>query len=379
MSYPLAIAAPHIGVRSETFIRRHMEDLLPGQTVVVAGNATGDYAGNWSIDCPTLVLNQRKQRSYLHRMLRAFNRRLGIKSDDLAHIKYFLKQHKVQVILGEYLDFSLPWLSLARDLGIRFFAHAHGYDVSMQLRDPKWQVEYLHYNQADGVITMSQLSRTRLLNIGLEADRVHVIPYGTDVPPTPFLRNKQDAGTIRCLAVGRMVAKKAPILMLDAFRRALEVCPNLQLDYIGTGPLLPAVHQFIRAFQLSEKIRLHDAQPSVVVFQLMKEADIFLQHSMTDPETGDEEGLPVAILEAMAYALPVVSTKHAGIPEAVIDKCTGYLVEEGDSIKMAEAIIDLARNRGLRIQMGNNAWELAKENFSCEKEIVRLQNAMDLR
>ena len=60
----------------------------------------------------------------------------------------------------------------------------------------------------------------------------------------------------------------------------------------------------------------------------MKKAHIFLQHSVTCPITGDEEGVPVAILEAMASGLPVVSTFHAGIPEAVVDGKTGFLVSE---------------------------------------------------
>jgi colanic acid/amylovoran biosynthesis glycosyltransferase len=356
--YPLAIFAPSIGGLSETFIRRHMEDLLPGNTVVITDTVDGPDAGHWRVDCPVLLLDRIHDGEYI------------------ATLKGFLTEHHVQVLMGEYLNESLPWLEVAQDLGIRFFAHAHGYDVSRMLRHPRWRAEYLKYDQADGIITMSQVSRSRLIDLGLDAAKIHLIPYGVDVPSEPLKRAQHEI--VRCLAVGRMVAKKAPILTLDAFRRAAEVCPKIMLDYIGGGNLLPAARQFIHAFKLEDRVTLHGGQPAEVVDQLMREADIFLQHSMTDPETGDEEGLPVAILEAMAHSLPVVSTRHAGIPEAVQDGLTGYLVEEGDSAGMAESLCTLAYDPELRRHLGEAGWRRARGNFSWHRERTELLRVLGL-
>jgi glycosyltransferase involved in cell wall biosynthesis len=111
----------------------------------------------------------------------------------------------------------------------------------------------------------------------------------------------------------------------------------------------------------------------------MSEADIFFQHSMTDPQTGDEEGLPVAILEAMAHGLPVVSTRHAGIPEAVLEEVTGYLVNEGENALMAERLATLARDIDLRQRMGEQGWLRAKELFSWKVERAGLLKVMNLQ
>jgi colanic acid/amylovoran biosynthesis glycosyltransferase len=379
INYPLAIFAPHIGAQSETFIRRHMEDLLPGRTAVVATTSRPPYGGEWSVDCPNLVLDQVEPARLRWRLFKACALRLGFPSRDHVTniVKRFLEDCQVKVVVGEYLDLSLPWFRLCREMGIKFFGHAHGYDVSERLREAKWRDEYLQYNSADGVITMSQVSRERLLSLGLDASKVHVIPYGVDVAAEPIVR---DTGHIvRCIAVGRMVAKKAPILTLDAFRRASEVCPELRLDYVGTGELLPAVQHFVRAFNLGEKVILHRGQSNEVVRKLLKAAEIFVQHSMTDTESGDEEGCPVAILEAMSHSLPVVSTSHAGIPEAVLNGITGYLVDEGNSVAMAERIVALVQNPVLRRQMGISGWERAKEHFSWEEEKMRLVNLLDLQ
>lgn len=379
MNKPLAIIAPQVGAYSETFIRRHMQDLLPGGTVIVTNTVDGSYAGHWSVDCPILALNQVQWGGLNQGMVHFLTRQLGWRSAEdsvFLVVKQFLEKHKVQVILSEYLDFSVPFFQMSQKLGIRFFAHAHGGDVSVQLRNPKWQTEYLLYNQADGVITVSEASRQKLITLGLEASRVHVIPCGVDVPEKPVVKTEREM--IRCLAVGRMVSKKAPILLLDAFRRAVAVCPNLRLDYVGTGLLLPAIRQFIKAFNLVDKVRLHGGQSHNVVCQLMEAADIFLQHSMTDPDTGDQEGLPVAILEAMGYSLPVVSTRHAGIPEAVVDRETGFIVDEGDSVDMAQKIVLFVQDFDLRVQMGLAGWQRARELFSWKQEKGKLLEIMNL-
>jgi len=377
MSYPLAIFSPVVGAVSETFIRRHMEDLLPGGTVVVAQSAAPPRAGHWSVASPVLTVNGAGPAG-VRRFVRAVARELGwARRDGHQSVERFLKIHGVRVGIGEYLDASLSWLAIARKLGIRFFGHAHGYDVSERLRDHRWRVEYLRYNEAAGVITMSEVARTRLIGVGLDPLRIHVVPYGVDVPAQPFPRVDQEA--VHCLAVGRMVAKKAPIMTLDAFRRASEAVPRLELDYVGDGALLPAVRQFVRAFELGDRVRLHGAQPSHVVRALLARADIFVQHSMTDPDTGDEEGLPVAILEAMAHSLPVVATHHAGIPEAVVDAGTGYVVPEGDSAGMAERIVTLARNGGLRRTLGRAGWQRVREHFSWDRERAELLRILRLR
>lgn len=356
---PLAVFAPYIGGLSETFIRRHMEQLLPDGTVVITDTAGGPYGGHWNVNCPVLVLEGRQP------------------GERAGQAELFLRRHKVQVLLGEYLNESLSWLPVARQATVRFFAHAHGYDVSQMLRDPKWRAEYQKYDEADGIITMSQVSRSRLVELGLNGTKIHVIPYGVDVPDEPVKRPGRDV--VRCVAVGRMVAKKAPILTLAAFWRAAQIRPDLRLDYVGGGELLPAARQFIRAFDLEKQVTLHGPQPKDVVDRVLDQGDIFLQHSITDPETGDEEGLPVAVLEAMAHGLPVLSTRHAGIPEAVLDGDTGYLVEEGDDVGMAEQLLSLTRDSELRHRLGQAGWRRAKESFSWERERTALLAVLGLR
>jgi glycosyltransferase involved in cell wall biosynthesis len=376
MKCPLAIISPDIGMRSESFIRRHMCDLVPGGTAVVArASHTNGVPVDWTVPGPVLdlstIVGGRLRWQAAHGLARQF----GVKLDKVM-LGRFLREHQVRVVLGEYLDFSLQWFETIRDLGLTFFAHGHGHDVSGRLQDPAWRSGYLRYHEAGGIITINRPSQEELLRLGLEPSKIHLIPYGVEVPAAP--PDRQERAEILCVAVGRMVAHKSPILLLDAFRRAAERCPRLRLEYLGSGPLLPAARDFVRAFQLEGQVSLPGGRPNVAVLQAMQRADIFLQHSITDAETGDQEGVPVAILEAMANALPVVSTRHAGIPEAVVDGATGLLAEPGDSAGMAEHIRTLAGRRSLRLRMGRAGWEHARDHFTWEREKAALLEVLGL-
>jgi glycosyltransferase involved in cell wall biosynthesis len=359
-----------------SFLQRHVRELLPGRTVAIAPlPATGWPPEGWP-NLPVLDLNLVAGKKLRWQVIHGASKKLGLKLDR-EMVKRFLKKHKVKVVMGEYLDFSAQWLDIAQELGIPFFAHAHGHDVSRRLLQPAWIKEYLRYNDSGGVITINHASQTELIRLGLNPSSVRVAHYGVHVPANPPARPQR--AEIRCVAVGRMVPQKAPILMLDSFRRAAGECPNLRLDYAGDGPLLPAIQEFLLAFGLGSRVVLHGQRSNAEVLEMMRQADLFIQHSMTDPNNGDQEGLPVAILEAMAQGLPVVSTRHAGIPEEVIDGSTGYLVDPGDSQGMAERVVALARDAELRRRMGLAGWQRARDCFSWERESSDLLHILGLK
>lgn len=374
----LAIFTPCLGTSSETFIQKHITDLCPANVVVIADDECPDEGPEWAKNIPVLILNKLPSVSFRYRVMRFLNRRAGkkVESNISLVVKDYLRSENVKVILSQYLHSSIPWISVANDLGIPVYAHAHGLDVSKLLKINHWKTEYLKLNSAQGIITMSNISKKRLIDAGLQENIIHVIPYGVDIPKKSA--NKKSGETIKCLAVGRMVGKKAPIYTLDAFRMALDSRPNMQLDYVGDGELLTSAHHFVKVSGIAEKVVFHGSQPNSFVQNLMMNADIFVQHSVVDPVTGDEEGLPVAILEAMSNGLPVITTYHSGIPEAVINGQTGYMVNEGDTRRMADRIIELADDVRLRRDFGDKGKKRISEHFSWEKEKNKLSTLLGL-
>jgi glycosyltransferase involved in cell wall biosynthesis len=103
----------------------------------------------------------------------------------------------------------------------------------------------------------------------------------------------------------------------------------------------------------------------------MRNSLAFVQHSLTAPN-GDTEGTPVGIMEASASGLPVVSTRHGGIPDAVIHEKTGYLVEEGDDKAMGQHMIKLCENPEHAREMGLAGRKHMQEHYEHSDQISKL-------
>jgi glycosyltransferase involved in cell wall biosynthesis len=371
MTGTLAIITSQLGTVSETFIRRHVEDLLPGQTVAIARHSSHPLGGRWRSPCPVLFLDE-TARGLRHRVAR----RLWKSDRDLIDrsIEAFLGKHQVERVLGEYLDVFVEFVPLLDRLGIPYVVQGHGIDLSAALRNADTGKRYLAFRSAKAILTRCEFHRKRLIDLGLPPELIHVNPGGVDIPALPTKRGP--GAMTRFLAVGRMVSKKGPLYLLEAFRRAALQNPDITLDYIGGGDMLPAVAQFVDATGMGGRIRLRGMVSDEEKQQLWLECGAFLQHSITDPDTGDEEGLPAAIQEAMAACMLVIATAHSGIPEAIENGVTGHLVAERDVAQMASTILRVAEAGPLTDNMVTKAYQKAAENYSWPSERSRILSAI---
>ena len=115
--------------------------------------------------------------------------------------------------------------------------------------------------------------------------------------------------------------------------------------------MLEEAKGLVRQQSLTTQVRFAGVLPPTEIAALMRQVRGFVQHSLVAPD-GDSEGSPVAVMEAQLSGLPVVATRHAGIPEVVMDGSTGILVEEGDVQAMANAMAQLVRNPQLAARLG---------------------------
>ncbi|GGK72440.1 hypothetical protein GCM10012284_02820 [Mangrovihabitans endophyticus] len=154
------------------------------------------------------------------------------------------------------------------------------------------------------------------------------------------------------------------MLTLDAFRRAARHDPRLELHIVGDGPLMEVVRSYLVEHELAERVHLHGRLSHARTLTMIRSSDILLHHAITSPTDGDTEGQPLVILEAMAVGVPPISTRHAGIPEVVIDRHNGRLVTERDVRSMAESIVELSGNRAERCRLGASAQRTIREHHS---------------
>ena len=156
-----------------------------------------------------------------------------------------------------------------------------------------------------------------------------------------------------------------------AFSKVLVKFPEAKLVIGGDGNLLEVCKNLVHYLKIRNNVLLPGALSQEEFSYYLQNSLAFVQHSIT-AINGDQEGTPVAILEASAAGLPVISTKHAGIPDVIIDGETGFLVEEHDVDGMAEKMIQLMENKLLAKELGVNGKERIKKYFTLEKYLQTL-------
>src|SRR6266568_6765417 len=247
------IMTPVIGNSNETYVRRHANDLVPGNTVVIALHEVPPERRAWVAAGPKLILPATCQ----------IHGRAVPEHSVAAAISDFWKVHNVKAVLAEYLQFAVQYANLARSLGIPFYAHAHGLDCSALLRQEAWRTKYLELRGASGLIVVSNKMRAALTSLGIPDDLIHRIPCGVDAQE--YIQRPDRGSKTRFLAVSRFTGKKGPIFLLNSFRQALQNNPDIELHIVGDGELLEAVIQFIDTFSLQRSVKLYGVQPHSAV------------------------------------------------------------------------------------------------------------------
>lgn len=285
----------------------------------------------------------------------------------------FFRDHQVDVILAEFGTTGADIWKHAHDLGIPLIVHFHGHDAHRtSVVDPCRERYKAMFKHAFRIISVSNYMTQALIELGADPARVVYNPYG---PRPVFYENHADYSKT-VLSLGRFTDIKANHLTLMAFREALKRVPDARMVMAGDGKLLETCRSLAQAWGIADKVSFPGAIPHSDVLPLFADACCFVQHSVV-PSYGDAEGTPVAILEAQAAGLPVVSTRHAGITDAVVHGETGFLVEERDVEGMAEYLSILLADRELCMKMGAQAREHVRLNYNIERHISCIQKLVD--
>lgn len=358
----VAVATPTMGAYSETFIQAHIER-LPAQVTVLSGGYLPALADGESLlnrwNFYRLLSFRLQQQSRGHDWGQAAKLR--------KVLARYLQQYHIQAVLAEYGQTGVAMMEPCEEARVPLIVHFHGVDAYKSAVLSEFEQGYHSlFRSAAAIVTVSKAMREQLLALGAPEGSLHLNPYGVDM--ATFTGSAPQLAEPVFLAAGRFVDKKAPILTLLAFGRTLGEVPDARLVMIGDGPLLDACKQLAEVMNLAQAVEFRGVQSHRAVAQAMHQARCFVQHSIRAGD-GDSEGTPVAILEASASGLPVISTRHAGIPDVVVHGETGILVEEKDVEGMAQAMMLLAQNPQLAAQLGRQGRQRIRDHFSMESRI----------
>ncbi|MEM8884117.1 MAG: glycosyltransferase [Planctomycetota bacterium] len=211
----------------------------------------------------------------------------------------------------------------------------HGFDVAMLPREQGPDYYAPLFRDAELLLPISDAWQRALVSLGAPAERTRVHHMGVDLERFAFRARTRDADEpTRLLMIARLTEKKG---VGDAIAAVARADAALQLTIVGDGPLRAELEA-----QADERVTFLGWRDSDEVAQQLAEAHILVQPSVTAAD-GDQEGIPVGIMEAMACGLPVIATRHSGIPELVEDGVSGRLVAERDVDALAAAMTDLAQ------------------------------------
>ena len=348
----LAIISPSNNAYSETFIQAHKK---------INANIFFYYNGY----LPSSLENKGKivtrgARYAIYILKKTLLRKSRFSFAELCLIDSF-KKNSIQCVLAEFGPTGCHILNVCRYLKIPIVSHFHGFDVCRHDAIVQYQDLYLKlFEYSSKIIAVSNEMVHDLIKIGADKSKIIKLTYA---PNSKFLNeNVSESLDIEFVYVGRFVEKKAPHLLIYLFKEVFDKYPNIKLKMIGDGPLLGVCKDLAQVLKIKNILFLGVLKPEDILIQL-KKSFCFIQHNVT-ADNGDKEGTPVSILEAMAIGLPVLSTRHAGIRDIVLDGINGYLVDERDVNAMLKNILYLIENPKLASTMGIKSKEIIKQNYN---------------
>src|SRR5258707_1798513 len=256
--------------------------------------------------------------------------------------------------------------------GIPFSVTAHGQDFMKDLGSDDLLREICA--AAEFVAAETDYSRDLLRQRCPDsAANIHSVYHGIDLERFPVPRSCDGNRIPRIVSVGRLVAFKGFDDLIDACAELARRRIDFVCDIIGDGPLRETLQAKIEQLDLSSRVNLLGSLSQDTVLAKLQAAYIFALASTTDTQ-GATDVFPTVILEAMASARPVVSTRMAGIPELVVDGQTGMLVPPGDSTALAHALEQLLRDPELRLRFGDAGRARIEQHFRIEQTVAPLIN-----
>lgn len=362
----LCITRPNQSGYSETFLDNQIRFLNPKISV-------------WNGWYPSILSSGRSFLPFpfsLH-LVRGTVRNLFPKAYHRIYSHFFsslLLKNNIDVVLANYGPGGATLINACEKANVKLFVHFHGFDASAHETLKQYKQAYqLLFKKAAGIIVVSNDMKTQLLSLGADEEKLHLNPYGVNL--NDFTPTNPQANDPIFISIGRFTAKKAPLLTIKAFNHMLASCPNALLKMVGDGQLLEDAKKLTEELGIVEKVQFMGVKNPTEVAQLLKEARAFIQHSVTAP-SGDAEGTPNTILEASATGLPIVSTLHAGIKDAVINGETGFLVKEGNWQQMAQHMITLASDPQLAASMGRAGRIHMEKNYEIGKQLNKLKEIL---
>jgi colanic acid/amylovoran biosynthesis glycosyltransferase len=264
------------------------------------------------------------------------------------------------------------YLKVANSLphsGFKSIVSFRGLDISIRpWVDPQWMttLQTLFAN-VDVLHFVSRALMEEGVQLGAPRSKCRVIYPSVDVSNFDAEIVRSNPKRIKILSVGSLRWQKGYKQALLVVKKLVDSGVDLEYSIIGDGQDREHLIYLIRSLGLGDKVQLRGVQPSSVVRQALKDADIYFHPS-------ESEAGPVALMEASAIGKPIITSDVGGIPEMLEHDVTGFLLPSFEIDQMVAAFIKLIENPDLRVKLGTEAQKMVRTRFSVESEYAEWEN-----
>jgi glycosyltransferase involved in cell wall biosynthesis len=222
----------------------------------------------------------------------------------------------------------------------------HGTDInSMPLLIKSYKDELLIINSYENIQIIAHTSflKSQIVKQGIKAELIHIIHNGFNPKFSAIKKQKyfKHGDTFKILNVSRLINWKGHIYLIDAFKEFSKIYRNSELTLVGGGDLLTSLKLHTKEIGIDDKINFLDTVNHAEIPEIMSEHDVYIQPSIIDPITFQQEGMPISVLEAIAVGLPVIVTNTGGMPEMILEETEfSFIIEQQSS----DEILKLFKN-----------------------------------
>ena len=277
----------------------------------------------------------------------------------------------LHIFFGHIAVHLLPLIRAWSKLSVVSF---HGADVVVDMEKPAYRKATKQMLDAVTRVFVRSASLQRaVVELGCDPSKIDIVRTGIPLNEFPFREREFPAdGEWRFVQASRLIEKKGLATTLHAFTAFLAHYPRATLTIAGEGPMLGDLKELTRKLKIDDRVSL----PGFVAPEKLREiyyaSHIFLHPSETGID-GNQEGIPNAMLEAMATGLPVFATDHGGIPEAIENGVSGILVPERDYEALSQALLKAVQDRDLLARLARNGTNAVAQKFDQQNQIRRLE------
>jgi colanic acid/amylovoran biosynthesis glycosyltransferase len=243
----------------------------------------------------------------------------------------------------------------------------HGYDLTSYLQTYGDHIYDFLFEFCDLCLPISDYWKRKLMELGCPSEKVIVHRMGVDVHQfqTDQTHN-QNKNKIKILTIARLVEKKGIKFAIKAMASVVKEFEHFEYWIIGDGPLKAELEEKVIELGLKNYVIFKGWMTQTEIFDTMRNTDVLVAPSITSTN-GDQEGIPVVLMEGLMMQLPAISTIHSGIPELIQDGISGFLVPEKNVYSLSRKLLLLIQDSELRSKMGKAGRQFVNEHFNVDK------------